>query len=50
VPRFDPQTNYGHEYWKTYLQNEINIGLIREALERKQQLAELVAQIEVLSS
>ena len=38
MPKFDPQVNYGNEYWKTYLQNEMNIALIRESTERKNQL------------
>ena len=47
MPRFDPAVNYDHAYWKTYLQNEINISLIRESTERRDHLNELVEQIEV---
>jgi hypothetical protein len=39
--------NYGDEYWKTYLQNEINCALIREVSERKSMLNDLIQQIEV---
>ena len=38
VPQFNPAVNYDHEYWKTYLQNEISISLIRETTERKDHL------------
>jgi hypothetical protein len=47
MPEFDPQTNYGDEYWKTYLQNEIHCALIRDISEKKAQLNELITQIEV---
>jgi hypothetical protein len=48
MPEFNPLTNYGDEYWKTYLQNEIHCALIRDISEKKAQLTELIAQIEVL--
>lgn len=47
MPEFNPLTNYGDEYWKTYLQNEINCALIREVSDKKAQLTELISQIEV---
>lgn len=47
MPQFDPSVNYNHTYWKIYLENELNLAMIREASERKQQLNELVTQIEV---
>lgn len=47
MPPFDPSVNYNHSYWKIYLENEINMTLIREASEHKRQLNELVTQIEV---
>lgn len=50
APEFNPSTNYGEEYWKTFLQNEISCALIREVAEKKAQLTELISQIEVLSS
>jgi hypothetical protein len=47
LPCFDPNLNYSDQYWQTYLQNEINCALIREANERKARLKELIGQIEV---
>jgi hypothetical protein len=47
MPEFNPHTNYGDEYWKTYLQNEIHCALIREISDKKSQLTELITQIEV---
>ena len=49
APEFNPSTNYGEEYWKTFLQNEISCALIREVAEKKTQLTELISQIEVFS-
>lgn len=50
MPEFNPNTNYNDEYWKTYLQNEINCALIREISDKKSQLTELISQIEALLS
>lgn len=49
LPVFDARINYDHEYWKTYLQNEINLSLIRQATEKKNQLNELLIRIEVIN-
>lgn len=45
MPEFSSQTNYADEYWRTYLQNEINCALIRELAEKKGHFEDLIAQI-----
>ena len=47
APDYDPKINYFDEYWKLYLQNEINFSLIKDAESRTEMLHELLAQIEV---
>jgi hypothetical protein len=47
IPAFSTTVNYCDAYWRTYLQNEVSCGLIKQANEERLMLSTLVDEIEV---